>query len=105
MTIGGVNGSQPQFHDSKIRQRKFHRYASPAPVYMIPCRNCYGIIGPVRRSEMTPEAISAKVNAAGKKFDVSKGVAYSVLTNCTYDGLCYNGVKTESELHKEPEEA
>ena len=70
------------------------------PVYMIPCRNCYGIIGPVRRSEMTPEAISAKVKSIGEKFDVSKGIAYSVLTNCTYDGLCYNGIKTEAELSK-----
>ena len=70
------------------------------PIYMVPCRNCYGIIGPVRRSEMTPESISAKVKNAGEKFDVSKGPVYAVLTNCTYDGLCYNGIKTESELSK-----
>ena len=70
------------------------------PVYMVPCRNCYGIIGPVRRSEMTPEAIAAKVKTAGERFDVSKGPAYAVLTNCTYDGLCYNGIKTEGELSK-----
>ena len=65
---------------------------------MIPSRNCYGIIGPVRRSEMTPEAIAAKIRRAEEKFDVSSGAAYAVLTNCTYDGLCYNGVKTEHEL-------
>ena len=70
------------------------------PVYMKPSRNCYGIIGPVHRSEMTAEAISAKIRAAGKKFDVSQGASYAVLTNCTYDGLCYNAVKTESELSK-----
>ncbi len=70
------------------------------PVYMIPSRNCYGIIGPVRRSEMTAEAITAKIRTAGELFDVSKGAAYAVLTNCTYDGLCYNGIKTEHELSK-----
>ncbi len=67
---------------------------------MIPCRNCYGIIGPVRRSEMTPEAVAAKIKSAGERFDVSKGAVYAVLTNCTYDGLCYNGIKTEGELSK-----
>ena len=70
------------------------------PIYMLPSRNCYGIIGPVRRSEMTPEAINAKIRSIGSRFDVSRGTAYAVLTNCTYDGLCYNGVKTESELAK-----
>ena len=68
------------------------------PVYMLPSRNCYGIIGPVRRSEMTPEGISAKIRAVENNFDVSKGPAYAVLTNCTYDGLCYNGAKTEKDI-------
>ena len=70
------------------------------PVYMLPSRNAYGIIGPVHRSEMTPESIASKLRAAAGKFDVSKGAAYAVLTNCTYDGLCYNGIKTEAELSK-----
>ena len=70
------------------------------PVYMKPSRNCYGIIGPVRRSEMTPEAITSKIRAAGEKFNIDRGAAYAVLTNCTYDGLCYNGIKTEAELSK-----
>jgi len=69
------------------------------PVYMTPSRNCYGIIGPVHRSEMTPEAVSAKIRELGGKY-ASNRPAYAVLTNCTYDGLCYNGVKTESELSK-----
>ena len=70
------------------------------PVYMVPSRNCYGIIGPVHRSEMTAESIGAKVRTAAEKFDTSLGIAYAVLTNCTYDGLCYNCVKTEAELSK-----
>ncbi|MBE6381259.1 MAG: arginine decarboxylase [Lentisphaerae bacterium] len=70
------------------------------PIYMTPSRNCYGIIGPVRRSEMTPEALTAKIRDLKGSFDASKGAAYAVLTNCTYDGLCYNAAKTEAELSK-----
>ena len=68
------------------------------PIYMIPSRNCYGIIGPVRRSEMTLDSISAKMRNISNKFDVSKGAVYAVLTNCTYDGICYNAAKAEKEL-------
>ena len=70
------------------------------PVYMLPSRNVYGIIGPVPRSEMTAESVNAKLKSVASKFDVSRGVQYAVLTNCTYDGLCYNTVKTEGELSK-----
>ena len=70
-----------------------------APVYMVPTRNRYGIIGPIHRSEMTPEAIRAKIAACPI---APKGgrPAYAVVTNCTYDGLCYNSAKVEAELDK-----
>jgi arginine decarboxylase len=70
------------------------------PIYMVPSRNCYGIIGPVRRSEMTLDSIAAKVRNISSKFDVSKGTVYAVLTNCTYDGICYNAANAEKELSK-----
>lgn len=69
------------------------------PVYMVPTRNRYGIIGPIPRSEMTPEAIAAKIKASPLKHN-SDIPAYSVVTNCTYDGLCYNAAKVEAELEK-----
>jgi len=56
------------------------------PAYLIPSRNRYGIIGPIRPAEMTADAIAEKiagVPAAGR-------AAYAVITNCTYDGLCYD---------------
>ena len=70
-----------------------------APVYMVPTRNRYGIIGPIRRSEMSPNAICSKIAASPI---VPKGArpAYAVVTNCTYDGLCYNSAKVEAELDK-----
>ena len=69
------------------------------PVYMVPTRNRYGIIGPIPRSEMTPEAIAAKIKACPLPNRGGKP-AYSVVTNCTYDGLCYNAAKVEEELAK-----
>ena len=70
-----------------------------APVYMIPTRNRYGIIGPIHRSEMTPEAIHAKITASPIAPKGGRPV-YAVVTNCTYDGLCYNSAKVEAELDK-----
>lgn len=69
------------------------------PVYMVPTRNRYGIIGPIHRSEMTPEAIAAKISDSPIRKGKDKP-AYAVVTNCTYDGLCYNAAKVEAELDK-----
>ena len=61
------------------------------PVYMIPSRNRYGIIGPIRPQEMTPEAIGAKLAASPLACASQKSTpSYAVVTNCTYDGLCYD---------------
>ena len=70
------------------------------PVYMLPTRNRYGIIGPILRREMTPEAIRAKIAASPFKPAPDRKVAYAVVTNCTYDGICYNAALVEPELAK-----
>ncbi len=67
------------------------------PIYMQPTRNRYGIIGPVPRSQMTPEAIKSKIAALPFSVEGNKR-AYAVLTNCTYDGLCCHAEKAEQEL-------
>lgn len=71
------------------------------PVYMVPTRNRYGIIGPISPSEMDPKAISAKAQSGSltKGFAEQKPV-YSVLTNCTYDGLCYNANHAQALLEQ-----
>src|SRR5258705_86930 len=71
------------------------------PVYMVPTRNRYGIIGPISPSEMQPEAIQAKAKAGPltKKVGGQKPV-YAVVTNCTYDGLCYDAVKVQGLLEE-----
>jgi arginine decarboxylase len=71
------------------------------PVYMVPTRNRYGIIGPIPPSEMDPKNIQAKAktgaltkNVAGRK------PVYAVVTNSTYDGLCYRSARVEELLAK-----
>ena len=69
------------------------------PVYMVPTRNRYGIIGPIPPSEMEPAALRAKIAASPLTQDVADAQpVYAVLTNSTYDGLCYRSVRVESLL-------
>ena len=69
------------------------------PVFLMPTRNRYGIIGPIPPEELDPEAIDRRIaanplaKAAGRKRAV-----YSVLTNCTYDGMCYHAADAEARL-------
>lgn len=67
------------------------------PIYMLPLRNAYGIIGPVPRREMLPESIAKKI-AARFSNPPSATAPYAVVTNCTYDGLCYNAEKVQQIL-------
>ena len=70
------------------------------PIYMRPTRNARGLIGPVPRSEMTPEAIRAKVEESPICKDKSAAPVLAALTNSTYDGLCYNVQAVTKELSK-----
>ncbi len=65
-----------------------------APVYMVPMRNHYGIIGPVPPEQMSRQHIQEMISAKG----MNKNPSYAVLTNCTYDGICYNAERVEELL-------
>ncbi len=70
-------------------------------VYLMPTRNRYGIIGPIPPSEMTPSAIKKKTAAC----PLTKGLAeakpvHVIITNSTYDGLCYHAADVEALLGK-----
>ena len=61
------------------------------PVYLMPVRNGYGIIGPIPAGQITAEAVEASVAAhplASQADD--RAPVYAVVTNSTYDGLCYD---------------
>jgi arginine decarboxylase len=69
------------------------------PVFLRPTRNRYGIIGPIPPDRLSPDAIARCIadnplaQAAG-----AKRAVYSVLTNCTYDGMCYDAEEAQRQL-------
>ncbi|RWX17768.1 lysine decarboxylase [Rhizobium hidalgonense] len=60
------------------------------PIYLTPSRNGLGIIGPISKDQFTPEAIAGKIAASPFAGQTSGKVRLMVITNSTYDGLCYN---------------
>ncbi|MFI6978890.1 Orn/Lys/Arg decarboxylase N-terminal domain-containing protein [Embleya sp. NPDC050154] len=69
------------------------------PVYLVPTRNGYGLAGPVPPSALTPQALRARIADHPLTTDaVSPVPVYSVLTNSTYDGLCYDAVRAAGTL-------
>lgn len=61
------------------------------PTYMVPTRNQYGIIGPILPKEMSKEAIQKRITDNPLVKDgINRQPVHAVVTNSTYDGLCYN---------------
>jgi len=60
------------------------------PIYLVPSRNGLGIIGPISRDQFTPKSIKKKIAASPFARETSGKVRLMVMTNSTYDGLCYN---------------
>lgn len=60
------------------------------PLYLCPERNELGIIGPIPLSEFSRESIQAKIDASPLARGRAPKVKLAVVTNSTYDGLCYN---------------
>jgi len=65
------------------------------PIYLLPSRNGLGIIGPISKDQFTPASIAKKIAASPFAKETSGKVRAMVVTNSTYDGLCYNvdGIK------------
>ena len=115
--LGGTSGSNRTImqacikdNDIVIADRNCHKSIEQGlilggglPVYMTPTRNRYGIIGPILPEQMEENTIKDKIKnnplikSRGKEND--KGV-YTVVTNCTYDGVTYNVEKVEKLLEK-----
>ncbi len=61
------------------------------PSYLVPLRNHYGIIGPIPPERLTPAALAAAIAANPLVVDgIDRRPVHSIVTNSTYDGLCYN---------------
>ena len=69
------------------------------PTYLIPSRNYLGIIGPIHPSRLEPAAIAGSIAAnALVKHGVDPVPVHAVVTNSTYDGLCYDADRVEALL-------
>ncbi|WP_355662401.1 Orn/Lys/Arg decarboxylase N-terminal domain-containing protein [Halomonas salifodinae] len=69
------------------------------PTYLVPVRNHYGIIGPIPPERLTAEALAQSVadNPLTSRASDRQPV-HAVITNSTYDGLCYNVRRVEELL-------
>ncbi|AVO55706.1 Orn/Lys/Arg decarboxylase N-terminal domain-containing protein [Ectopseudomonas mendocina] len=68
------------------------------PLYLCPERNELGIIGPIPLSEFSRESIQAKIDASPLARGRAPKVKLAVVTNSTYDGLCYNAEMVKQAL-------
>ena len=60
------------------------------PTYLMPTRNQYGIIGPILPENLTQSAIKEAVkNNPLIRESTDKTPKHAIITNSTYDGLCY----------------
>ena len=69
------------------------------PTYYVPLRNRWGIIGPIHPDQFKKASITKAIAAnplVREGMDTTP--VYSVVTNSTYDGLCYNAVAVEKLL-------
>jgi arginine/lysine/ornithine decarboxylase len=69
------------------------------PTYLVPLRNRYGIIGPVPPARLAAATIAGAIGANPLVHEgIERRPVYAVLTNSTYDGLCYNARRVEELL-------
>ena len=69
------------------------------PNYYVPLRNRYGIIGPIHPDQFRAAAIRKSIEANPLvQAKTDRRPVYSVVTNSTYDGLCYNARTVEQQL-------
>lgn len=69
------------------------------PHYLVPSRNRYGLIGPIYPEKFSRDSVRSAVASNA----LSKGLAdqqpvFVVVTNSTYDGLCYNTARVLEEV-------
>jgi arginine decarboxylase len=63
------------------------------PTFMVPSRNHLGLIGPIYPERITPEAIQTSIAKNPLVGDSSQKPRHAIITNSTYDGLCYKATR------------
>ncbi len=92
---GTVGRGDVVFVDRNCHKSLLHALimTGAVPVYFAPSRNAHGIIGPISLDQFSPEAMKQKIEAhplASKAIKQGAKPRIAVVTNSTYDGLCYN---------------
>jgi lysine decarboxylase/arginine decarboxylase len=71
------------------------------PTYLMPVRNYLGLIGPIPASRLTAAAVRKIIAANPLVTDrIDPAPVHAIITNSTYDGLCYDVEKVEAILGK-----
>jgi arginine/lysine/ornithine decarboxylase len=61
------------------------------PVFLVPHRNRYGIIGPIYPEDLQPETVRKRASANPLTASANRfKPQHTIITNSTYDGLIYN---------------
>ena len=68
------------------------------PVFLMPTRNNFGIIGPIPKSEFAWESIQKKIAANPFITDKTAKPRVLTITQSTYDGILYNVEEIKAEL-------
>lgn len=69
------------------------------PTYLMPSRNRYGIIGPIHPDHLTSPALEQAIADNPLVDDgIDPTPVHVIITNSTYDGLCYNIARVEEIL-------
>lgn len=68
------------------------------PVYLTGSRNDYGIIGPISLDSFSPQSLRQRLAEHPLLQGRTPRIRLAVLTNSTYDGLCYNAELIKDEL-------
>ncbi|GAA0448977.1 Orn/Lys/Arg decarboxylase N-terminal domain-containing protein [Streptomyces sp. NPDC046215] len=69
------------------------------PVYLVPTRNGYGLAGPLPPAGIAAAAVADRIARNPLiRGGSPAGAEYAVLTNSTYDGICYDALQVATEL-------
>jgi arginine decarboxylase len=70
------------------------------PVYFHPSRNAHGIIGPISLEQFGAESMRKAIADSPLASKIKGGVKLAVVTNSTYDGLCYKATTILDQVDK-----
>lgn len=93
VTQGAVGADEIVVVDRNCHKSLNHALtlAQARPVYLKPTRNGYGMIGPIPPKRLRADHIRSLISASPlANRSENQEASYAAVTNCTYDGFCYD---------------